>query len=107
MNSKLREGKYILFWLGSRQTVDIFHSASGETVFVTPTKMIHPIEDAAGAEFFPVHQNAHCEDREIQRGLLNHPAIKQKGIDPMLFWCAVIVAIVGWVTVFFLSAIAR
>ena len=107
MNSKLREGKYILFWLGSRQTVDVFHSASGETFFVTPTKMIHPIEDAAGAEFFPVHQNAHTEDREMQRGLLEHPAIKQVRIPSPVIFAIAFVALSGWITAFILAFLAR
>lgn len=107
MNSKLREGKYILFWLGSRQTVDIFRSASGETFFITKTRMIHPIEDAAGAEFFPVHQNANCEDREIQRGLLEHPAIKQVRIPATVVFAIAFVALSGWITAFILAFLAR
>ena len=34
-------------------------------------------------------------DKELQMALLNHPAIRREGIDPLWRW----IAIIGWITV--------
>lgn len=52
MTSKLIPGLYLLFWLGTQQRVEVKADCTGATVFVTESGMEHPIEDAAGAEFY-------------------------------------------------------
>lgn len=52
MSSKLIPGLYLLFWLGTQQRVEVRTDCTGATVFVTESGMEHPIEDAAGAEFY-------------------------------------------------------
>ena len=44
--------------------------------------------------------NDHNED--WQRALLNHPAIKTNGVDPLWIW----IAAMGWITVVILVAIS-
>jgi hypothetical protein len=102
MNSKLKPGKYILFWLGTRQQVEVTHSNCGDVFFTTRTGMIHPIEDAAGAEFFPTQAETFRDDLKFQRTLLNHPAICDPGIDPIWKW----IALTGWITVVILVALS-
>ncbi len=98
MKSKLKPGKYILFWIGTRQQVEVTHSTSGDVLFTTPTGMIHPIEDAAGAEFFPTQAETFRDDFKFQRTILNHP-----GIDPAWLWMWIGIATIGWFTVIILT----
>ena len=102
MKSKLKPGNYILFWLGTRQQVEVTHSNYGDVFFTTVTGMIHPIEDAAGAEFFPTQAETFRDDFDAQRTLIDHPAIRQVGIDPVWKW----IALTGWITVAILVALS-
>lgn len=102
MSSKLKPGKYILFWLGTRQQVEVTRSICGDVFFTTPTGMVHPIEDAAGAEFFPTQSETFRDDFDAQRTLIDHPAIRQIGIDPLWKW----IALTGWIAVAILVALS-
>lgn len=99
MNSKLKPGNYILFWLGTRQQVEVTHSNFGDVFFTTPTGMIHPIEDAAGAEFFPIYHEGWKYDFDAQRTLINHPAIRLAGVNPVWMWMWIGISAIGWFTV--------
>jgi hypothetical protein len=102
MKSKLKPGNYILFWLGTWRQVEVTNSNCGDVFFTTRTGMIHPIEDAAGAEFFPTWSETFRDDFNAQRTLIDHPAIRQVGIDPVWKW----IALTGWITVAILVALS-
>lgn len=107
MNSKLKPGKYIQFWLGTRQQVEVSQTNSGDVFFTTPTGMIHPIEDAACAEFFPIQAETFRDDFNAQRTLIDHPAIRQPGVDPTWLWMWIGIAAIGWFTVFMLTFVVK